>query len=385
MNYLAEHHIENQRVLLRVDFNVSLRPNHTIADDIRIQQALPTINQLLKDHNKIILVTHLGRPEGRDETYSLKNVAADLQHYLPHTKVNLISDFLSEPQETFAAQTSAEILLLENIRFYKEEGDNDPEFAKKLAALADIYVNDAFSVSHRADASIVGIPPLLPSYAGLLLQKEITMLDKAIKHPEKPVVAILGGSKVSTKIHLITKLLQFADTVLIGGGLANTFLAAQGNEMGKSLYEKDALDQAKKLVSLSEKEHTELVLPTDVVVSQEKTHHTSEIKHADQLSSNDMILDMGPATLAKFGQHIATAHTIIWNGPVGYFENPSFKEGTDFIYYAITENGQALSVVGGGETLAAISKKRISGQDFPCLNRRRRDARVYRKRHPSWN
>lgn len=281
----------------------------------------------------------------------------DLAAYLPNVTIKLVPDFLSEPQETFTTQSEHEILLLENIRFYKEEGENDIGFAKKLASLADVYVNDAFSVSHRKDASIVGITQLLPAYAGILLKKEIVMLEKAVRNPQKPVVAILGGAKVSTKISLISKLLTIADSVLLGGGLATTLLAAEGYQIGKSLYEKNKLDEAKALIELSRREHTELVLPTDVIVSKEKTHHTSEVKNISQLADDDMILDLGPATLAKFGQHIATAGTIMWNGPVGYFENPTFKEGTDFIYYAITENTAALSVVGGGETLAAISKK----------------------------
>lgn len=357
MQYLEDHLLTNKRVLLRVDFNVSLNANYTIADDARIKQAVPTIQKLLSNHNKIILISHLGRPEGRDEKYSLTRVAADLQKYIPDVKIRVVTDFLTEASETFQNQSDNEILLLENIRYYKEESENDPQFAKRLAALADVYVNDAFSVSHRSDASIVGIPPLLPSYAGMLLKKEITMLEKATNNPHKPVVAILGGAKVSTKISLISKLLTIADTVLLGGGLATTLLAAQGFNVGNSLYEKEKVDEAKRLLALSQEKQTELILPTDIVVSKEKTHHTSEIKSIADIDEVDMILDLGPATLAKFGQRIATAKTVIWNGPVGYFENPSFKEGTDFIYYAITENSDAFSVVGGGETLAAISKK----------------------------
>lgn len=357
MKYIDGNDISNKRVILRVDFNVSLNPNFTIADDVRIRQAIPTIELLLKQKNKIILITHLGRPEGREEKYSLQKVAKDLETYIPGYQVKLISDFLTEPHETFMAQEEQTIILLENIRFYTEEQANDPEFAKKLAALGDIYVNDAFSVSHRADASIVGIPALLPSYAGLLLKKEITMLQKAVDHPEKPVVTILGGSKISSKINLITKLCTIADTVILGGGIANTFLAAQGYKLGKSLVEEKEMETAKKLMALAEKEQTTLLLPHDVVVSEEKTHHTSSIKGLTEINEDERILDLGPATLAQYGQHIATAKTIIWNGPVGYFENPAFRRGTDFTYYAITQNPHAFSVVGGGETLAAIENK----------------------------
>lgn len=357
MKYIDEHDISHKRILLRVDFNVALSASNTIANDIRMRQVLPTIEYLLKHHNRIILITHLGRPKGREERFSLKHVAQHLPELLPHISVRLIEDFLHEPPETFTNQSEKEIILLENIRYYPEEDANDGDFAKTLAALAEIYVNDAFSTSHRKTASIIGLPHYLPSFAGLLLKKEVMMLEKATKHPQKPVIAILGGSKISSKIHLITKLISFADGVLLGGGIANTFLAAQGHYLGKSLIEPEEIVTGKHLVSLAKKENTLLLLPHDVVVSDEKTHHTSEIKLVTNLSETDMILDLGPATLALYGQHIANARTILWNGPVGFFENPTFKEGTDFIYYAITQNAHAVSIVGGGDTLAALEKK----------------------------
>ncbi|CAN5179575.1 phosphoglycerate kinase [soil metagenome] len=357
MNYIDEHDISHKRVLLRVDFNVALSASHTIANDIRMRQVLPTIEYLLKQHNKIIIVTHLGRPLGHEERFSLKHIAHHLLELLQNISVRLIEDFLTESPSTFTNQKDGEIILLENIRYYPEEDANDQEFAKKLAMLSDVYVNDAFSTSHRETASIVGVPHYIPSFAGLLMKKEVMMLEKAIKHPQKPVVAILGGSKISSKIHLITKLITLADAVLLGGGIANTFLATKTHDLGKSLVEENEIATARRLILLAEKEKTALLLPHDVIVSEEKSHHTSEIKLVTNLCATDMILDLGPATLASYGQQLATARTILWNGPVGYFENPTFKEGTDFIYYAITQNSHAVSIVGGGDTLAALEKK----------------------------
>ena len=350
--FLSHHSITHKKVLLRVDFNVSLNANATIADDTRIQQALPTIKLLLKNQNKIILVSHLGEPKKRDMMFSLKRVAKDLAKYLPSYHIHLVDDFLTD-HKVLKEQKQNEILLLENIRFYPGEKANDPVFAKQLASLADVYINDAFGVSHRKDASIVSVPQLLPHYAGLLLENEITMLDKVIHHPEKPFVAILGGSKVSTKIKLVTKLLQLADSVLIGGGMANTFLAAQRFSIGKSFYEPDAVSFAKQLLTMTYGKNTKVILPQDGIV-QGKTIHEVNVK---DVKADESILDIGAETQAVFGQHIATARTIIWNGPVGKFEDPAFSRGTEFIYYSITQNSQAMSVIGGGDTLAAMKNK----------------------------
>jgi phosphoglycerate kinase len=356
MKYIDDVTIAHKTVLLRVDFNVSFNRNQTIADDVRIRQSLPTIELLLKHHNKIIIMAHLGEPEKRDPDFSLHNVAKRLHEYLPHNKVTLVDDFTSD-DHLLKEQKEGEILMLENIRFYPGEQANDPAFAKQLAALGDVYVNDAFGVSHRKAASLVGIPPLLPSYAGLLMKKEITMLDKLMKHPYKPFVAIVGGKKIATKIQFITKLTTIADYVLLGGGLANTFLVALGNKVGDSIVAKDDIDQAKKILQLAEREKTQLLLPTDVVVAKNMESHTSDVRRIDQVATHEQILDIGPDTQAAFGAAIATAKTIVWNGPVGYMENPEFKRGTDFLYYAITHNTNAISILGGGDTLAAINKK----------------------------
>lgn len=355
MKYIDQVEIKNKKVLLRVDFNVSLNPNYSIADDARIKQSLPTIEYLLKHHNKLIIIAHLGEPEKRNAPDSLIRVRNRLAEYLPNHKITFVEDFLKNPH--IATQKDGEILILENIRFYPGEQINDPEFAKQLAALGEIYVNDAFGVSHRKSASVVGLPKILPSYAGLLMKKEITNLSKIMHNPKKPFVAIIGGKKITTKIKFIDKLATMADFLLLGGGLANTFLAAEGHHMGKSFAKKEDIEIAKHILSLARHEHTRFVLPKDAVVAKALSSETSEVKKIDSIGEHDEILDIGPETQAEFGKIIEEAGTIIWNGPVGYMENPTFKRGTDFLYYSITENDHVVSVVGGGDTLAAIAKK----------------------------
>lgn len=355
--------ITGKTVLLRADFDVSLNPNYTIADDARIKQNLPTITYLLKNHNKLICVAKLDRPQGRDPRCSLKVVVDRLRKYLPQYKIILVNDFLKTDKKIFTDQKKNEILVLENIRFYPEEKDNDPAFAKKLALLADLYVNDAFAVALRREASVVGVASYLPSYAGFLLKKEIEMLTKITKNPKKPFVAIIGGAKISTKISILDKLLDMADYLLIGGGLANIFLCAQGLSIGQSFCEYEQVEEAKRLLFLAAQKNTAVILPQDVVVG--KSHDTTQggmVRKIEDVPNRDAILDIGPETQAQFGSLIAKAKTIIWNGPMGYFENPFFKRGTDFIYYAITKNREAISVVGGGDTLAAISKEEYLDQ-----------------------
>jgi len=355
MKFIDEVDIKNKTVLLRVDFNVSLNPNLTIADDLRIRQSLPTIEYLLKHNNKLILISHFRKPEERNVTDSLLRIKHRLAEYLPTHKIWFVTDFLKNPETV--TERDDEIILLENIRFYPGEMANDPELAKQLASLGDVYVNDAFSESHRKAASIVGLPKLLPSYGGLLLKKEITMLSKLLKNPKKPFVAIIGGKKITTKIKFIDKLASKADFLLLGGGLANTFVAAEGHGLGNSVMDEKEVQMAKHILSLARKEHTRFVLPKDAVVGDELDSKMSEVKKIDAIDKNDHILDIGPETQAEFGRILGEARTIVWNGPVGYIENPVFKRGTDFLYYSITENSKAVSIVGGGDTLAAISKK----------------------------
>ncbi len=360
ITYIDEANITNKRIFLRVDFDVSLNDNNTISDDIRIRHKLPTIKYLLKNHNRIICCSKLGRPKVRDPKLSMKVVVERLKTYLPEIKVRLIDDFLTEPKETFENQTEKEIFVLENIRFYPEEKNNDPEFAKKLAFLADIYVNDAFAMCHRTETTMVTLPMLLPSFGGLELREEIGAIEEAIKHPKRPLVAIIGGAKISTKINLITKLMERADYVILGGGLANVFFRAQRYSIGKSICEYEMVLKARQLLFLAAQKKTSIILPTDALIGDPKEKEKSGklIKIGDKIPSSLSILDIGPETKAQFGAIIAQAKTIIWNGPVGLFENPAYRQGTDFIYYAIAHNSDAVSVVGGGDTLAAINHKK---------------------------
>ena len=351
ITYIDETEIKDKTVILRVDFNVSLNQDYTISNDARIRQSLPTINYLLKNKNRLIIISHLGRPKGIDEKYSLKVVVNKLKEYLPKIEISLAKDVEE-------AKTKKEkIVFLENIRFFPKEKDFSTIFAKQLSSLGDVYVNDAFGVCHRADTSVIGPPKFLPAYGGLLLKKELNMISKITDKPKKPVVAIIGGAKVSTKVGLINKLMKIVDYLIIGGGLANTFVNAQGYEIGTSFCEYEAVQQARKLLSLAKKGRAFIVLPVDAVVAKSKNDKEHEVKKIDNISSEESIFDIGPETKAQIGGILAKARTIIWNGPVGYFENPAFKEGTDFIYYSIAQNTDAVSIVGGGDTLAAISKK----------------------------
>jgi phosphoglycerate kinase len=353
IQYIDEVDITGQRVLLRADFDVSLNPDFTIADDVRIQKNIPSITHLLKHHNRVICVAKLGRPKGRDPKYSLSVVVERLKQYLPNYEVTLVNDFTAD-RHLIQSQKEREVLVLENIRFYPEEKENNLEFAKQLATLADVYVNDAFAVSHREEASVVGITEFLPSYGGLLLKKEIEIISKALQEPEKPLVAIIGGAKVSTKLNVLGRLMEKADHLLIGGGLSNTFLKAQGFEIGESFIEEDQVENAKKLLSAAKEKNTKLVIPQDVVVSNGDEGHVVKV---ESIPKEGKAYDIGPETQAQFGAIIAQAKTIIWNGPVGYIEDANYRRGTDFIYYSIAQNKQAVSIVGGGDTLAAISKK----------------------------
>lgn len=360
ITYIDETSIVNKKVLLRVDYNVSMNEDRSkIADDARISQSLPTIHHLLKNHNKLILISHLDRPETRDPKLSLKIVCDRLKEYLPNMKIKLIDDFLTEDKKTFENQKEDEIFVLENIRFYLEEKNDNPKFAKKLASLGDVYVNDAFAVSHRPAASVVGVPTFIPCFGGLLLKSEIEMIDKAIKNPKKPLITIIGGAKISTKISLIKKLTEIADYVLLGGGLANAFFRAQKNSIGNSICEYEKVQEARKLLYFATQRNTAIVLPTDVLIGkpEDKEKGGVVIRIGEKIPQDMSILDIGPETQARFGAIIAKAGTIIWNGPVGLFENPKYRQGTDFIYYAIAHNENANSIVGGGDTIAAISKK----------------------------
>lgn len=357
IKYIDEVEIKNKKVFLRVDFNVSLNKDHTISNDERIRQALPTIKHLLANQNTLIIATHLGQPKGFDPVFKTDKVAVRLEELLGIHVNHVPFDKTFDKSIYPTHATPSTIFLLDNIRFHEGEKKNNPEFAKSLADLAEIYVNDAFGVCHRPDASVVGLSPLMPHYGGLLLKKEVTMISKAIDKPAKPVVAILGGAKISTKINLISKLMNVADYFLIGGGLANTFMCAENHNIGKSVCEYEETQTAHRLIYEAKQKNTKLVLPQDAVVGKTLESTDSVVKKVEKIADMELILDIGPETQAEFGNIIAQAKTIIWNGPMGYTENPEYKRGTDFVYYSITQNAGAISVVGGGDTISAIAKE----------------------------
>jgi len=357
VTYIDEVDISNKRVLLRADFDVSLNPNYTIADDARIRKNLPTIEYLLKKNNRLICVAKLDRPKTRDPKLSLKVVVEKLREYLPNYKITLVEDFLNSDKSVFKNQKSNEILVLENIRFYPKEKDYSNLFAQELSKLADIYVNDAFAMCHRSDTSIIGPPKFLPACGGLLLKKEIQIIQQFIHNPERPIVAIIGGAKISSKIGLLNILTNIVDHLIIAGGMANTFLCAQGYSIGNSFCEYEEVQKARALLALPKFDRAFIFLPVDAIVADNPESQTSEVCKIENIPQDKSIFDLGPESLAEICTLIAKAKTIILNGPIGYFENPLFKRGTDFLYYSIANNMSAKSLVGGGDTLAAISKK----------------------------
>jgi phosphoglycerate kinase len=330
--------IINKRVIVRVDFNVPIKDGK-VEDDARILAVKPTLDHLLSHNNKLILISYLGRPEKREPKFSLQPVVSRLKELFPEKEVEFVEDFLAD-DSSILAQTEDQIILLENIRFYPQEKNNDEGYIKKIAGYADVYVNDAFSVSHRSESTVTGLPKLLPHFAGFQLMKEVEMLKKAIGGKGKPRVTILGGAKVSTKIQLIEKFIESSDHILLGGALANTFLAAQGRDMGKSLYEKNYLEKAISFLKKAEEKNCLIHMPSDFIVGDEEA-----------------ILDIGPETIRKYKEIISTAHTIIWNGPMGYCEDPAYRAGSDSIFYAIAANSSALSIIGGGDTLLILEDK----------------------------
>lgn len=354
MQYIDDANIKDKRVLVRVDFNVPLSKQQQIVNDERIRQSLPTIKLLLENNNLPILLAHLGQPQGIEQKLSLAPVAKRLQELLPDIKVVFVPDLQSVPRENTRTGITKVVVLLENIRFFTGEKDNDPAFCHELATLGDVYVNDAFSVSHRQDASIVGLPHILPSFAGLLMKKEIEMVHKLLDNPAHPFVAILGGAKISTKISFLNKLIDIGDTILLGGGLANTFLLAENKQVGESLAEADEINAARELLALAKEKGKQILLPTDVLIGEKNTKQ-SLTKVLDELSSKDTIFDIGPQTVALYTEVITQAKTLLWNGPLGYFENPVFAQGTDGIFQALVNNTDAISVIGGGETITAIA------------------------------
>lgn len=349
--------VTGKKVFVRVDFNVPLDESNKIIDDTRIKAALPTITYLMHHGAKIILCSHLGRPNGMfNPKFSLAPVAKRLQELLNHP-VKLASDAIGESAIALTNEMKdGDIVMLENIRFYKEEEENDDEFAKKLASLADIYINDAFGAAHRAHASTAGIARHLPAVAGFLMSKEIVSLSKVLYAAEPPVVVILGGAKISDKIGVISKLITKANVFLIGGAMANTFIVARGGNVGLSRYEADKVDVAKKILEEAEKLNVKVLLPVDSVVANEFAPD-AKAKTVDAYAVPEGFqgMDIGRKTTRMFVKEIKKAKTIIWNGPLGVYEFKRFQKGTKKIAKAVAKSN-AVSVVGGGDSAAAITE-----------------------------
>lgn len=350
--------VRSRRVLVRVDYNVPLDANGNVSDDKRITASLPTINYLLEQGARIILCSHLGRPKGEvKKEFSLAPVAKRLKELLPNVNIYFASDCIGEEaQQKAAALKDGEILLLENLRFHKEEEKNDPEFAKKLASLAEIYVSDAFGTVHRAHASTAGVAAYLPTVAGFLIGKELSIMGDALENPERPFVAILGGAKVADKIGVITNLLNKCDTLLIGGGMAYTFFKAMGYEIGDSLLDAESIDLAKQLMENAKQKGVKLLLPVDTVVAKAFAADAEHMTVASNaIPAGWQGLDIGEKTRELFAAEIKNAKTVIWNGPMGVFEFPEFAKGTEAVAKACAECG-GTTIIGGGDSASAVKK-----------------------------
>ena len=349
--------VKGKRVLVRVDFNVPISDG-AVTDDTRVRAALPTIRYLIDHGAKVILCSHLGRPKGEpDPQYSLRPVRRVLQRLIGRN-VAFVDDIAGpDAQEAVSRMVDGEILMLENVRFAPGEKTNDPAFAKALAALADIYVNDAFGAAHRAHASTAGVAEFLPAYAGLLLTREIETLTGMLTDPERPFVAILGGSKVSDKFGVIDKLIDVVDIFIIGGGMAFTFLVAKGLGIGKSIVEPDWVEPAKAMLIKAEAKGVDILLPVDFVLADTFAEDAeTRIAGREEIPADMMGLDIGPASTELFKGAISDARTIFWNGPMGVFEMTPFETGTKEVALAVARNNRAVSIVGGGDSVAALKK-----------------------------
>ncbi len=383
MKTLKDLNVKNKRVLVRCDFNVPLNEKGKIEDDFRIKQVIPTIEYLVKKGAKVILMSHLGRPEGKVvESLRLTPVQKKLAEYLDAPVAKAADCIGKKIEKQTIKMKEGEILLLENLRFHKEEEKNYGNFAKEISNLADIYVNDAFGVSHRAQASIVGVSKYLPSAAGLLFEKEVKILSRVLKNPWRPLIAIIGGVKIESKIKVIKQFLEKADHLLIGGKIANAILTVKGIYVGKPWPSKEAIKEIEKFKLTSTKLH----LPVDAIASPDETgqFYTRELAPA-RVRKDEKLLDIGPETIKMFSKIIKDAKMIVWSGPLGLFEEPLFEKGTKAIAEEIAKNHRAFKIVGGGETVSALSKfglrekfdhistgggamlSFLSGEEFPGL------------------
>ena len=354
--------VRGKRVLMRVDFNVPLTPAGKIADDTRLVAALPTIRLLVEKGAAVVLMSHLGRPKGGpDPKLSLRPIAARLSELLERP-VQFAPDCIGAATEAQArALKPGQVLLLENLRFHPEEEANDPAFAAQLAKLGDVYVNDAFGTAHRAHASTEAVARQLPHAAGLLMQRELEALGGILEQPERPFAAIIGGSKISTKIGVLRHLLSRIDTLILGGGMANTFLKAEGNAVGSSLVEDDRLEEAKGILQQAKKHNIKVLLPVDVAIADrfaaDAARRVVDVAHVPEGWS---ILDVGPRTIAAIGETVRASKTVLWNGPLGVFEFPAYAEGTVAVAHLLAETPGLVSVVGGGESVAAVDQAGVA-------------------------
>ncbi len=359
MNYIRDcENLNQKKILLRLDLNVPLK-NGVIADETRIDKILPIIEFLLRKNSKIIIISHIGRPKGQiNRELSLKPVCENLEKKI-NKKIKIVSDniFKLKKEELFK-EPDDQIVFLENIRFYKEEEENDTSFAKQLAGFADLYVNDAFSCSHRSHASVNKITEFLPSFAGLQLETEINALKKITTEIKKPITCIIGGSKISTKIDIIKNLIPKFDNIIIVGGMANNMIKYKGNNIGKSIKEENCETIIKNIFETSKNHSCKITFPEDVLVGK-SIDDKSKVKGLDDIKDDDLILDIGPKTINKIQNIINNSETVLWNGPAGYFENPNFANGSYEIAKAIIKknnNNSIYSVVGGGDTIALINQ-----------------------------
>ena len=349
--------IKGKKVLVRADFNVPIDENGRITDDRRIREAIPTISYLRENKARIILMSHLGRPKGKfNEKYSLKPVSERLSEML-NTKVRLADDVIGDKVRKMAESLKeGEVMLLENVRFYEEEEKNDKEFSRKLSALGDVFVNDAFGTAHRAHASTAGVAEYLPSAIGFLIKKELDIMGKALSSPERPFIAILGGAKVSDKIGVIKNLLDKVDTLLIGGGMAFTFFRAMGYEVGKSILEADKVELAGEILKAAEAKGIKMLLPVDTVIASEFSNDSAfRTVPANMIPSDQMGMDIGEDSRKIFAEIIKNAGTVVWNGPMGVFEMENFAKGTFAVAKAMSECG-GVTIVGGGDSAAAVEQ-----------------------------